>query len=469
MDRCKLRYLFELKEYNFIMHYFEKRNIASLKLNLLRVLTSGISSISVLGFASSSCYALPINTSSLVSESPKEVIDQVWQIVYRDYLDSSGTYEPNEWLNLRSKLLGVKYADTTDSYEAIRGMLAILEDPYTRFMDPKEFKEMRIDTSGELSGVGIQLSLDKKTNDLVVISPIEGTPAFKAGIKPKDVIVSIDAQPTQGMSIDNAVKLIRGRKGTKVILGVQRNDKLIKIHLVRDKIEIKAVDSQLNQTRSGIKFGYIRLKQFNANSVREMRNVINNLEAKNALGYILDLRSNPGGLLEASIEIARFWLDKGVIVSTETRDGIKDVRRANGRALTSRPVVVLVNSGSASASEILSGAIQENNRGILVGEKTYGKGLVQSVRALPDGSGLTVTIAKYLTPKGRDIHRHGIKPDIQSELSEKNAMNFTINDLATAKDTQYIVAETELIRVIMRSQLNTTYQLNTSNINFALN
>ncbi|WP_320667893.1 S41 family peptidase [Prochlorococcus sp. MIT 1307] len=413
-------------------------------------------------------FGFPKNTSTLIKESPKEVIDQVWQIVYRDYLDSSGSFDSGNWLKLRRSILGATYVDSSESHEAIRGMLAVLDDPYTRFLDPKEFNEMRIDTQGRLTGVGIQLSLDKETNNLIVVSPIKGTPAFNAGIKSKDVIVSIDDQSTKGMSIEKAVRLIRGRKGTEVKLGIMRENQLLSFSLLRDKIEINAVDSQLNQTKSGTKIGYIRLKQFNANSVREMRNAINNLENQVALGYVLDLRSNPGGLLEASIEIARLWLDQGTIVSTQTRDGIKDIRRANGKALTSRPVVVLVDNGSASASEILSGAIQDNNRGILVGQKTFGKGLVQSVRALSDGSGLTVTIAKYLTPKGKDIHKNGIKPDIESKMSEKNALKFTKEDIATSRDTQYMVAETELIKMIKKSKANTTFQLETTNLQFAL-
>ena len=194
---------------------------------------------------------------------------------------------------------------------------------------------------------------------------------------------------------------------------------------------------------------------------------MNDLENKKPIGYVLDLRSNPGGLLEASIEIARLWLNQGTIVSTETKDGIKDVRRANGRAITSRPVVVLVDGGSASASEILSGAIQDNKRGLLVGQKTFGKGLVQSARALSDGSGLTVTIAKYLTPKGRDIHKHGIVPDIEATISEKDASAFTREDIGTAKDKQYMVAETLLIKLLNSPNSKTSYKPGKANLNHA--
>ena len=393
-------------------------------------------------------FTLPSASGGSISDSPKEVIDQVWQIVYRDYLDSSGDYDESSWRQLRRDLLKKSFAGSAESYEAIRGMLASLNDPYTRFLDPKQFKEMRIDTSGELMGVGIQLSLDKATKELVVVSPIEGTPASRAGVLSKDVIVSIDGKSTEGMNTEDAVKLIRGPEGSAVILGLRRGDELIDVPLTRARIEINAVSYKLNTTRDQYKVGYIRLKQFNANAAKEMREAAKALEAQDVDGYVLDLRGNPGGLLEASIDIARQWLNEGIIVSTRTREGIRDVRRATGSAITDKPLVVLIDQGSASASEILSGSLQDNGRAQLVGQKTFGKGLVQAVRGLSDGSGLTVTIAKYLTPKGTDIHKNGIEPDIKSEMSEKQLKGFTIEKLGTSQDFQYIDAKNELIKKI---------------------
>lgn len=385
------------------------------------------------------------STAAIISDSPKEVMDEAWQIVFRDYLDTTGKYTEDRWKTLRKDVLNKSYGNTKDAYEAIRGMLATLDDPYTRFLDPREFKEMQIDTSGELSGVGIQLSLDKDTKELIVVSPIDGSPASRADVKPKDVITQINGKSTKGMSTEDAVKLIRGPAGSKVSIQLRRNkSQLISVDLIRDRIEIHAVDSRLNTTPDGIKVGYIRLKQFNANATKDMRQAIKELEEKGAQGYVLDLRSNPGGLLMASVEIARQWLDDGVIVSTKTRDGVQDIKRAGGKALTKAPVVVLVNEGSASASEILSGALQDNNRAVLVGQKTFGKGLVQSVRGLSDGSGMTVTIAKYLTPSGRDIHKYGIQPDITAKLSEEDARNLKFEQLGTRSDPQYKVAETTL-------------------------
>ena len=393
-------------------------------------------------------FTLPSASGGSISDSPKEVIDQVWQIVYRDYLDSSGDYDEASWRQLRRDLLKKSFAGSAESYEAIRGMLASLNDPYTRFLDPKQFKEMRIDTSGELMGVGIQLSLDKATKELVVVSPIEGTPASRAGVQSKDVIVSIDGKSTEGMNTEDAVKLIRGPEGSAVILGLRRGDELIDVPLTRARIEINAVSYKLNTTRDQHKVGYIRLKQFNANAAKEMREAAKALEAQDVDGYVLDLRGNPGGLLEASIDIARQWLNEGIIVSTRTREGIRDVRRATGSAITDKPLVVLIDQGSASASEILSGSLQDNGRAQLVGQKTFGKGLVQAVRGLSDGSGLTVTIAKYLTPKGTDIHKNGIEPDIKSEMNEKQLKSFTIEKLGTDQDPQYIDARKHLIKKI---------------------
>ena len=391
---------------------------------------------------------LPTASGGSISDSPKEVIDQVWQIVYRDYLDSSGDYDEKSWRQLRSKLLKKSFAGNAESYEAIRGMLASLNDPYTRFLDPKQFKEMRIDTSGELMGVGIQLSLDTKTKELVVVSPIEGTPASRAGVLSKDVIVSIDGDSTKGMSTEDAVKLIRGPEGSEVVLGLRRGDQVLDVPLTRARIEINAVTYRLNKTQDQRKIGYIRLKQFNANAAKEMRQAAKSLEEQGAEGYVLDLRGNPGGLLEASIDIARQWLNEGIIVSTRTREGIRDVRRATGSAITDKPLVVLIDQGSASASEILSGSLQDNSRAELVGQKTFGKGLVQAVRGLSDGSGLTVTIAKYLTPKGTDIHKNGIEPDVSSVMTEEQLKNFTLEKLGSTQDSQYIDAQKLLLKKI---------------------
>jgi carboxyl-terminal processing protease len=412
---------------------------------------------------------VPPGGQSRISDSPKEVIDQTWQIVFRDYLDTTGKYDAQRWQRLRRDVLTKSYGSSKEAYDAIRGMLGSLDDPYTRFLDPREFKEMQIDTSGELSGVGIQLSLDKETKELVVVSPIEGSPASRAGVQPKDVITAIDGKSTKGMTTEDAVKLIRGQAGTSVKLTLRRKGQAqpLELSLTRARIELHAVDKQINTSPDGLRVGYIRLKQFNANATKDMRLALKELDGK-VDGYVLDLRSNPGGLLTASIEIARQWLNEGTIVSTKTRDGITDVRKANGRALTTKPLVILVNEGSASASEILSGALQDNNRAVLVGQKTFGKGLVQSVRGLSDGSGMTVTIAKYLTPRGRDIHKHGIAPDVSVKMGDLEAQRLRLEDLGTRKDSQYRVAESTLVKKVRGAgSVTKAYNPATANVNAA--
>src|SRR6476646_100831 len=380
-------------------------------------------------------------------ESPKEIVDEVWQIIDRNYVD--GSFNHVDWKAVRSQYLNRSYSNKEEAYKSIREMLKKLNDPYTRFMDPNEFRNMQIDTSGELTGVGIQLAQDEKTKKLVVVAPIEDTPAAKAGVLAKDTIVRIDGKSTEGMDVDKAVTLIRGPVGSQVTLTVLREKQELEFQLKRDRIEIHPVKYTHQQTPNA-NVGYIRLSQFSANASSEMRKAIQELEQKQVDGYILDLRSNPGGLLYSSIEIARMWLEDGAIVSTVNRQGETDREKANHRALTDKPLVLLVDGGSASASEILSGALQDNERAVLVGTQTFGKGLVQSVRGLGDGSGLAVTIAKYLTPDGVDINKHGIAPDVVIELSDaqREELSRDRDKVGTASDPQYAKALTVLTQKI---------------------
>jgi carboxyl-terminal processing protease len=377
---------------------------------------------------------------ALFKASPKELVDEVWQIVQRQYVD--GTFNQVDWQAVRKEYLSKSYSNPQEAYKSIREMLKKLEDPYTRFMDPAEFKNMQVDTSGELTGIGITISQDEKTKQLVVIAPIEDTPAFKAGVLAKDIILKIDNKSTKGMDTNQAVSLIRGEAGSKVTLTIQRNGQTKQFDIKRARIEIHPVKYSQKKTPAG-NLGYIRLNQFSANASKEMQTAIKDLESKRVAGYILDLRSNPGGLLFSSIDIARMWLNKGTIVSTIDRQGEREREVANGRALTNKPLVILVDKGSASASEILSGALQDNKRATLVGTQTFGKGLVQSVRPLEDGSGLAVTIAKYHTPNDRDINKHGIDPDIKVDLTDAQRQDLWLNErdkLATLQDPQFAKA-----------------------------
>lgn len=373
-------------------------------------------------------------------DSPKELIDEVWQVIDRQYVD--GTFNQKDWRTIRRQYLQKNYKNQEDVYKGVRAMLKNLNDPYTRFMDPKEFRDLQVETSGQLIGVGIQLSQNEKTKKLEVIAPIEDTAASKAGIISKDIIVKIDGKSTAGMDVNQAVQLIRGREGTRVKLTIQREGKqTLEFDLVRQQIEIHPVEAKFRPNELG-GIGYIRLKQFSSNASTEMGAAIQKLEQQGAKGYILDLRSNPGGLLYGAIDIARMWLDDGKIVSTVNRQGTGDVQRANQTAMTKKPLTILVDGGSASASEILAGALQDNKRAQLVGVKTFGKGLVQSVRPLSDGAGMAVTIAKYFTPNGKDINRAGIKPDFEVKLSKTQIQSLVKNrdKVATAQDPQYAKA-----------------------------
>lgn len=375
-------------------------------------------------------------TQAFFKESPKELVDEVWQLIDHEYVD--GSFNSLDWDDVRTSYLERNYTSQEEAYEAVREMLGQLEDPYTRFMDPQEFSNMQIDTSGELTGVGIQISQEEETEEIVVVAPIEQTPAYEAGLLTGDVITAIDGKSTEGMDLSDAVNLIRGPVNSSVELTISREGEPISFELTRARIEIHPVRYSVESSPEGT-VGYIRLTQFSANAAAEMREAIKDLEEKNVTGYVLDLRSNPGGLLFASIDIAQMWIDEGTIVSTVDRKGISDEEVANNRALTDRPLVVLVDGGSASASEILSGALQDDGRAVLVGSQTFGKGLVQSVRGLADGSGVAVTIAKYLTPSGRDINQLGIEPDFVVELSDEQREELAKNrdKIGTMEDPQY--------------------------------
>jgi carboxyl-terminal processing protease len=293
-----------------------------------------------------------------------------------------------------------------------------------------------VNTSGELSGVGLQIALDAETGELQVVAPIAGSPAEQAGIQPRDRIIEIDGLLTSELTLDEAAARMRGPIGSTVTLKVQgKQGEPRAIQLVRDRIALNPVYATLDTHKDGVPVGYIRLTQFSANATTEVENAIKQLEEQGANAYILDLRNNPGGLLQAGIEIARFWLDQGTIVYTVNRQGTLGSFEAYGPPLTEDPLVVLVNQGTASASEILAGALQDNGRAKLVGQKTFGKGLIQSLFDLTDGSGLAVTVAKYETPNHRDIHKLGIKPDLDVPLEP-----ITFDQVGTTQDSQYQAA-----------------------------
>jgi carboxyl-terminal processing protease len=360
----------------------------------------------------------------------QKLVYEVWRIVNRSYLD--GTFNHQNWLDVRQKALKSRFPNQEAAYTTIQDMLKTLDDPFTRFLEPEKYRSLQVSTSGELIGVGLQIALNSR-GGLEVITPIENSPAEKAGLKPRDRILKIEGLSTENLTLDEAATRLRGPLGSVVTLLIGREgEKDIEVILVRDRITLNPVVSDLRLSSQGDKIGYLRLSQFNANAVTELAQAISILEKKGASAYILDLRNNPGGLLQAGIEISRLWLESGTIVYTANRQGIQGTYEAFGPALTKDPLVILVNQGTASASEILAGALQDNHRGQLVGETTFGKGLIQSLFELSDGSGLAVTIAKYETPNHRDINKLGIKPD---QIIPQPAINR--EQIGTKADVQY--------------------------------
>ncbi|WP_066423508.1 carboxyl-terminal processing protease CtpA [Anabaena sp. 4-3] len=361
----------------------------------------------------------------------QKLVSEVWRIVNRTYLDD--TFNHQNWAAVRQKALEKPFKDQKAAYVAIQNMLKTLDDPFTRFLDPEQYRSLQVNTSGELTGVGLQIALNPETGKLEVVSPIEGSPAEKAGIRSRDRILKIEGFSTANLTLDEAAARMRGPIGSLVTLIIERDGEGEKeVRVVRDRIALNPVVAELRTSPEGKSIGYLRLTQFNANASTELAHAISSLEKKGADAYILDLRNNPGGLLQAGIEIARLWLDSGTIVYTVNRQGIQGSFEAFGPALTDDPLVVLVNQGTASASEILAGALQDNGRAKLVGETTFGKGLIQSLFELSDGSGLAVTIAKYETPSHHDINKLGIKPD--QVISQQP---ITREQIATAADLQY--------------------------------
>jgi carboxyl-terminal processing protease len=386
---------------------------------------------------------------AIFKPSPKETLDEVWQIIDHEYVD--GTFNGNDWRAVRTQFLSKNYPTTKEAYKAIRTMLEKLGDPYTRFMDPEQFKSMQIDTSGELTGVGIQIAQDEKTKAIKVISPIEGSPAAKAGILAQDIILKVGSKATKGMDINQVVSLIRGPVDTQVTLTIGRGKQTLNFNVKRERIELHSVRHSYQKTPNG-GVGYIRLSQFSGNAPQEMKAAIRDLKSKDVAGFILDLRMDPGGLLYSGAEVARMWMNNVTIVSTIDRRGETERLTAGKGSLTDKPLVVLVDGGSASASEILAGALQDNKRAVLVGEKTFGKGLVQSVHPLGDGSGMAVTIAKYYTPNNRDINKKGIEPDFVVKLTEAQKKAMTRDTIGTPKDPQYAKALEILNQKILASQ-----------------
>jgi carboxyl-terminal processing protease len=373
--------------------------------------------------------------SALAFTEEQKLLLQSWRLVNQSYLDE--TFNHQNWWLLREKYVKRPLRDREETYTAIEEMLATLDEPFTRLLRPEQYGNLQVTTTGELSGVGLQININPETNQLEIMAPLAGSPAEEAGLQPHDQILAIDGVDTQTLSLDEAAARMRGPKNTKVSLEILSAGTEVpqKLTLIRQLISLSPVVAQLDDSRPGQSVGYIRLSQFSANAYKEVAHALHHLEEQGANGYILDLRNNPGGLLQAGIDIARLWLPESTIVYTVNRQGTQESFTANGEAATDRPLVVLVNQGTASASEILAGALQDNHRATLVGEKTFGKGLIQSLFELSDGAGIAITVAKYETPEHHDIHKLGIMPD---EVVEQPLISFA--EITSPADLQYQAA-----------------------------
>ncbi len=318
-------------------------------------------------------------------------------------------------------------------YGAVGGLVQSVGDPYTVFMTPQDAKTFTNALNGTLEGIGAQL--ENQNGKVVVVAPLKGSPAEKAGILPHDTILQVDGTNVAGMKLEDVVNKIRGPKGTSVKLTVQHENKKVPeiVTVVRDNIQVPSVESKVIKTSSG-SIGYVALNQFGTDSMREMRKALQDFSSAGLKGIVLDLRFNGGGYLDGAEELVSMFLKEGKVVSVDRRDVPPEEHMVSGQALLSdMPLVVLINGGSASASEITAGALQDQGRAKIIGEKSFGKGTVQEVIELPGGSSIRVTTARWLTPAGHDIAKKGITPDIVVARTE--------DDFKTGKDPQLTAAE----------------------------
>jgi carboxyl-terminal processing protease len=358
---------------------------------------------------------------------PVEIYHRAWQLVKDNYYDAN--MSGKNWGDLEHKYDGQIHTNA-DAFRFIKAMLETLNDPYTRFLDPRAFQDENDAIDARIVGIGV--NLQQKDQRLVVTRTIEGGPAETAGMRAKDEIVEIDGSNAVGITPEQAAEKIRGKAGTPVTISVKRLDDTKKFNIVRQEIAIHAVSTKFLE---GGKIGQITLSTFISNDAsKEFRAAL--AKTANCEGLIVDLRDNPGGLLSNALEIADMLLEKGTIVSTISRHG-RHADVASGDPVTRQPIVVLVDEESASASEILAGALKDNGRAAIVGTRTYGKGLVQEINRLPGGAAIHITVSRYLTPDGSDINKIGVKPTIECksdrDSQERTAMNELKAKIAMAK------------------------------------
>ena len=352
----------------------------------------------------------------VLAQTPQVLYDKAWKLIDTKFVDQTNNNQ--NWARWRHKYDSVIKTED-DAYVAIDSMVSSLNDVYTKFLNPKEYGEENDSIQGSLKGIGVQIGV--RDGKLLIIAPLEDTPGEKAGLKAEDEILEIDGKSTKGITVDAAADKIRGEEGTTVELLIKRDKEENKIYKIkRANIELKSVSTKIPKyAKLSPNVGYIRLSSFiSKNATMEFQNAL--IQNRDKDGIIIDLRSNPGGLLTNAIFIADMLLDGQTIVSTVDREGYKETQKSTQRVITRQPLVVLINGGSASASEILSGALKDNGRATIVGKKSFGKGLVQEINKLPNGAAMHITIQKYLTPNGTDINKKGIEPDIEVDITPED-------------------------------------------------
>lgn len=364
------------------------------------------------------------NALSVYRKSPQGIFLKTWKIIKNEHLDK--TYNHQNWDKWKDRYFD-KIKTKEDAYIAIDTMIESLNDPYTRFLKPSDFQEQNRSIDAKLYGIGVHIA--NKNNQSVIIHVIDDTPAKEVGLKAGDVILKINNISAKGLDVKQVADKVRGQAGTQVTLTLLRNKKLIVKKITRREIDIKSVEYKVLDK----KYAYIHILTFISNETSiEMAQAL--ASTRKTDGIIIDLRGNYGGLLPNAVFIANMFIKKGAIVSIVNKDGNKETIYAEPFDLyMDKPVVILINQASASASEILSGALKDHKKAILVGEKSFGKGLVQKIIGLPDGSGINITVAKYLTPKGTDINKKGIQPDYKVKMTEKDFLSNRDPQLDKAK------------------------------------
>ncbi len=347
---------------------------------------------------------------ALALNDAQQLVVESWRLVNQSYVDP-GKFEAIRWKRLRQKALENSIETSEQAYNAIETMLLPLNDPYTRLLRPDDYTVMKASNEGSLSGVGLQLGHPPDSDTIVVIAPLEGSPAADAGVTSGTEILAVDGEDVDVLGLEATAARLRGAVGSQVLVKLRPpQGELTEISLERRTIDLRPVRTRRLRSDAHT-LGYLRITQFSEGVPTQVKEALEELSDRNVEGLVLDLRNNSGGLVSAGLAVADVFLDQEPIVETRNRDGIADPIQAGPGLLYSGPMVTLVNSGTASASEILAGALQDDGRSLLLGDNTFGKGLIQTLTNLSDGSGLAVTVAGYVTPSGQDIQGQGIQPD----------------------------------------------------------